>query len=128
MGSLRLWNFVMRFRLASVNDIRKFHSILNEEYWNIVSDDIPITLSCVELYCKTSNISDSVCTTTATKNSGESNKNRSFSTRVSQYFGGGHICRTFKKSKHAKCTCPTSMNNTFWNPFVIKSMDLWFKV
>lgn len=124
MCSLRLRNFVMRFGLSSVNDIRKFNGILNEKYWNIISDDIPVTLICVELDCKASNITDGVCTTTATKDGGESNENRSSSTRVSQYTSGGHVRCTFSKCKHAKCAAPTSMNNTFWDPLMIKSMDL----
>jgi len=124
MRSLRLRNFVVRFGFAGVNDVRKFHRILNEEYWNIVSDDIPVTLFCVELDCKASNISDGVCASTATKNGRESNENRSFSGRVSQYLSGRHIRCTFEKRKHAKCTGSTSMNNSFWDPLVIKSMDL----
>lgn len=82
MCRLCLRNFIARFRLASVDDIGKLYRILDEEHRNIVANDIPVTLSRVELDCKASNISNSVCTAAATKNRGESDKHRRLSTLV----------------------------------------------
>lgn len=58
---LRLGHLAVRLRLASVDDIGKLHSILNEEDGDIVSNNVPVTLLSVELDRESTNIADSVC-------------------------------------------------------------------
>jgi hypothetical protein len=50
----------MRLRLHSVNKIREFNSILNEENGNVISDDIPVAFFSIKLDCEPSDIADSV--------------------------------------------------------------------
>ena len=59
---LTLRNFVMRFRLDSVHEVRELHRVLYEENGDIVADDVPVTLVSVELYSKTTNIADGILT------------------------------------------------------------------
>jgi hypothetical protein len=86
-----LRNLIVRLRLSSMDDIREFHCVLNEEDWDVVSDDIPVALLCVELDSKTTNITDGVGRATATQHRGEANKDRSFARSVCQDAGGGNI-------------------------------------
>ena len=77
MGSLSLWDFCIGLRLGSMNDIREFECILDKENGYIVADNVPVTLVSVELDCKSTHVTDSVCTTTAAEDSGEADKGRS---------------------------------------------------
>lgn len=50
----------MRLRLHSVNKVREFNGVLNEENGNVISDDIPVAFFSIKLGCKPSDIADSV--------------------------------------------------------------------
>ena len=62
-----LRNLVVWLWFTGMNDVGKFHGVLNEENWNIVSNDIPIAFLCIELDGKASDIPNSVCRSTTTK-------------------------------------------------------------
>jgi hypothetical protein len=55
-----LRHFIVRLRLHSVNKIREFNSILNEENGNVISDDIPVAFFSIKLDGEPSDIADSV--------------------------------------------------------------------
>src|SRR6266404_7135697 len=46
----------MRFRLGCMNQVRKFHSVLNEKNGDVVADQIPVTLVSVKFNRETSHI------------------------------------------------------------------------
>src|SRR5688572_21439443 len=50
----------MRLRLGGVNQIRKFHSVLNEKNRDVVADQIPIALVGIEFYGETAHIAHGV--------------------------------------------------------------------
>ena len=50
----------MRLGLGCVNEIRKFHRVLNEEDGNVVADQIPIALIGIELDRETSHIAHGI--------------------------------------------------------------------
>lgn len=56
-----LGDFVMRFRLSCVDNIRKFHGVLNEKDGNIVANNVPVALFSVKFDSKSANIAHSVC-------------------------------------------------------------------
>lgn len=74
----------MRFWLARMDDIRKSDRILYEKDWNVITHNIPVPFLGVELHRKTTNVSDRVCATTATQNSGETKKHWSLSICIRQ--------------------------------------------
>jgi hypothetical protein len=45
-GCTNLWDFVMRLRLDSMDEIGELDRVLDEEDWNVVSNNIPVTLLC----------------------------------------------------------------------------------
>ena len=56
MGGCRLRYLIVRFGLYRVNQVRKFHRILDEEHRNVVADQIPIALVGVELHREATHI------------------------------------------------------------------------
>src|SRR5947209_8638613 len=56
MGSLGLREIAVRLLFRSVNDVGELDGILNEENWNVVPDDVPIALLCVEFDREASNV------------------------------------------------------------------------
>lgn len=60
VGSLSLGYFIMRHRLARVNDVGEFNGVLNEKDGNVVADQIEVALGSIELGGKPTNISDGI--------------------------------------------------------------------
>jgi hypothetical protein len=71
---LSLGNFVVRFRLSCVDNIRKLHRVLNEENRDIIAHDVEIALLRIELDGETANITNGISRSTAAQDSRESNK------------------------------------------------------
>ena len=67
VGGLCLRNFVVRFGLAGVDHIGELESILDEENWNVIADNVPVTFVGVELDGKATNVSDSIRTASASQ-------------------------------------------------------------
>lgn len=60
MGTLALRHIIVRLRLHSVNEVREFNGILNEENGNVISDDVPVAFFSIELDRKPSDIANGV--------------------------------------------------------------------
>ena len=57
---LSLRDLIVRLRLHGVNDVWELDSILNEEYRDIVADEVPVALLSVELDGKPANVANSI--------------------------------------------------------------------
>ena len=57
-----------------MDEIGELDCILDEEHWDVVANNVPVTLLRVELDSETANIPNSVSTATRTLDSRESNK------------------------------------------------------
>ena len=57
---LSLRDLIVRLRLHGVNDVWELDSILNEEYRNIVANEVPVALLSVELDGKPANVANSI--------------------------------------------------------------------
>jgi hypothetical protein len=42
--ALGLWNLVVGLRFGGVDHVWEFHRVLDEKHWDIVADEVPITL------------------------------------------------------------------------------------
>lgn len=60
VGGLTLGYLVLWFWFYCVHEVWKLYGILNEENRNVVADKVPITLFCVELHGKATDITNSV--------------------------------------------------------------------
>lgn len=67
VGALGLWNLIVWFRLASVDNIRELDCVLDEEDWDVVANNVPVALLGVELDGKATDVSHCVGAATASK-------------------------------------------------------------
>lgn len=133
----------MRLRLDSVNKVREFNGVLNEENGNVISDDIPVAFFSIKFGCKPSDIADSVLrgdtlvddmhekgaytnsAATRTLHSAETGENRSRPRGIRQD-RGKCVFRSaiVKHFEIAMGTSTTGMYHTLWNAFMVKAVDL----
>ena len=135
---LCLRNLVVGFRLAGVNDVGKFHCILNKEDRDIVpnlrlvgiqsdlegaTNNVPIALLGVELDGKTAHVTDRVGAAAAPEHRGESHEDWRFTRRVGQDAGIGHLGGTLVKGELPESTGATGVNDALRNTLVVESGD-----
>lgn len=60
MGTLALRYFIVGLGFDSVDDVGELNGVLNEEDWDVVTDQIPVTFLRIELNGETSNVTDGV--------------------------------------------------------------------
>jgi len=77
MGALGLRDLRVGLGLTGVNNVWEFYGVLDEENWNIISDEIPVSFLSVEFGCKPAHISNSIGAAATSKDSRETDKDRS---------------------------------------------------
>jgi hypothetical protein len=125
---LCLGHLVMGLWLNSMDDVGKFDRVLNEKHGDVVSNNVPVALFGVELDGEASNIADSISAAPAALDSGKAQENRSFSRRVGENARARDIFETFLQREFPECCRTSGVHNSFWDAFMIKSMDLEMKV
>lgn len=60
MGTLALRHLIMRLRLDGMDDVGELDGVLNEEDWDVVTDEVPVTFLRIELDGEASNVTDGV--------------------------------------------------------------------
>src|SRR6185295_9244277 len=75
-------NFVVRFRLHSMNQIGKLNVILKKENWNIIADKIENTFLCVKLHSESANMTRHIGRAARSDNSRKAHENGSFFCRI----------------------------------------------
>lgn len=60
MRCLALRDTIMWLGFKSENDVQELDSILCKEYRDVINDEIPDTLKCIEFHCKPTNIPDGI--------------------------------------------------------------------
>ena len=143
VGCLGLGDLVVRLGLARVDDIGKFQSILNEEHGDIVTvtvlayshpvrlrdrreipNNVPIALFGVELDSKTTDISDSIGTTTTSEDCREAQEDRSSPRGIGQHTGGRDVGGTLEKLEGTMSCSTTSMYNSLGDALMIETVNL----
>lgn len=122
--SLGLWNFNIWFRLRGVDQVCGLNGVLNEEDWDAIADDIPITFLGVEFDFKPSHVSHCIATTSRSKDGRESKEDQRVSRSVRQNARIGHVCGAFIEFGGSKCTGTACMNNSFWDTLVVEMVYL----
>lgn len=82
MRTLASWYLIVRLRLYSVNDIGELDRLLNEEDWNVVTNNIPVAFVGVEFYSEASHIAYSVLIIVLRKSSTLGNYTHGATTRT----------------------------------------------
>jgi len=97
---------------------------LYEEHGDVVPDNIPVAFLGVELHGKSSNISNGICTASATKDGGETNEDGCSPGRIGQDAGLGNILCTLKELERPESSNATGMDNPFRDTLMIEAMNL----
>jgi hypothetical protein len=121
---LCLGDLIVGFRLSSMYHIRKFHTVLDEEHRNVIANNVPVTFLGVEFDSKTTNIADSVCRATATKDSREPQEDRSLARSVRQNTGRCDIFGRLEEGEFSKGTGATGVDDALRDAFVVEAVDL----
>jgi hypothetical protein len=74
MGALGLRDLIVRLSLASMDNVWELYGVLNEENWDIISNQIPVSLLGIEFGCEPAHIANSIGTAVASKDGGEADK------------------------------------------------------
>lgn len=85
---LCLWHFIVWFWLDSMHNINKLDAVLNEEDWNVISNNIPITFIGVEFNGKPSHVTNSISASSTALYSGKTQENRGGPGGICQNSGG----------------------------------------
>lgn len=97
---------------------------MDEEDGNVVSDHVPVTLFGVHLQSKSTDISDGVGGTSASKDGGESQKDGCLAGRICENAGRGQLRDGLMESKGTKGTSTSGVDHSLGNTLMIETMDL----
>lgn len=142
MSTLSLRHLIMWLRLDSVNKIREFDGILDEENGDVVANEIPISFLSVELDSKTSNIPNGILsmifvrmliyahvltyrTSTRSLDGTEPYKDWSGARWIIENRGGGPFSsRVVENAELAMSPHTPCMDYTFGNAFMVEAVNL----
>lgn len=91
---------------------------------DVIPDDIPISFICVEFDSKSSDISNSICTSSASLNSRETYEDGRSTGCVGKHSCRGHICCTLVDLEVTMCSSTPCMNDTFRDTLMIEAVNL----
>ena len=121
---LCLRDFIVRFRLARVDKFGELDGVLDEEDRDVVPDDVPVALLCVELDSEAANITNSVRRASAAEDGGESDEDRGLAGCVRQDASAGDIFGGFVEFECPKGTGTAGVDDTLGDAFMIEAVDL----
>jgi hypothetical protein len=108
-----------------MDKIGELDRLLDEEDGDVVANNVPIAFLSVEFGGEASNVSDSVCASSATLDGREASKGWGSAGSVGQDRSSGNILKTLEELEFAMGTSTSSMDDTFRNTLVVESMNLW---
>lgn len=111
----------MGFWLDRMDDVWELDCILDEEDWNVVADNVPVSLGRIHLDRETTHIPNGIGTAFTALNGGESSKDRSLSRRVGENPGSREVADAFLHPERAKSANSTGMHHSFGDALVIKT-------
>src|SRR5580765_895790 len=115
-----LWHRVMWLGLDRVDQIRKFHRVLDEEDWNVVAHQVPIAFVSVELDRKSAYIPRGVSRTAFARDCRKTHEHRCALAGFGKNGGtrnGGERLETFEISV---CGRAARVNDPFGNALVVE--------
>ena len=124
-GGLR--HLVVGFGLRRMNQIGKFHRILDEEHRDVVADQIPIALIRVELHRETAHIARRVGRATLAGHGRESDEHRCLLAGLREGRRPGQLGQGFVGFKVAVRGGATRMDDALGDPLMIKMGDFLAK-
>lgn len=97
---------------------------MDEEDWDVVSDEIPVSLIRIELDGEASHVSHGVGAAPATLHRRKPYKDRGVSRRVRQEAGMRHVRGALVEGEVTESTCSACMDDALGDTLMIESVDL----
>jgi len=108
--------------------IWEFDGVSDEEDWQIVSDQIIVSVFGVEFYCKPSGIASRICGTSCTNNSREADEHRRLLLRVLKEFCASILCHTPVHLEVSVGTGTFSVNDALRDAFAVEVSEFFDQV
>jgi hypothetical protein len=124
MGALGLRDLIVRLSLASMDNVWELYGVLNEENWDIISNQIPVSLLGIEFGCEPAHIANSIGTAAASKDGGEADKDWSGTGCICEHFGVGNVFETLIKLERPEGARTTGVDYSLGNSFMIEVHNL----
>lgn len=147
MSGGSLWNFAVLLWLDSMNKIRKLYGILDEEDWDVVTNNVEVSLvgiesgsksvditSCTKIISDYSNIEEGMlfswasltgfCRTSGASNGTKSCEHWCLLSSSSKEGGGRNIGPICVTGEGTMGTSTSGMDSTLWHTLMIEVLDL----
>ena len=111
-----------------MNQIGEFDRVLNKEDWNIISDDVPITLLRVQLHREAANIPGEIRGAFVAGDGGEAHEGRGLFTGALKEIGTSHFGERIVILEVAVCAESSRVDHALRNSFVVEVEDLLAKM
>ena len=124
MGCGSLGEIAIGLSLGGVNQIGKFHRVLNEEHGHVVADDVPVALFRVKFHGKAADVARQVWRSFITGDGGESHECRCLFARPLKQIRRGDVRKVPVIFEISMSAVASRVNHAFRNPLMIEVEDL----
>lgn len=111
-------------RLKGMYHIWEFDGVTDEEDWQIVSNQIIVSVFGVEFYCKPSRVANCFGRPSGTHYGGKTDEDRRLFLGVLKEFCASILCHALVHLKVAMCTSPYGVNDAFGDAFAVEVSEL----
>lgn len=125
MGGGSLWNFVVRLGLHGVNQVGKFHRILNKKYRHVVAHQIEHAFVRVELHCESPHITREIRGATRARDRRKSNEDGRPFLWILQETGLRILGHRFVHLEVTVSASTAGVHDALWDSLVIEVSDLF---
>ena len=128
MRGLRLWKPAVGFLLGGMDEVGKLDRVLDEKHRNVVSDNVPVALLCVELDREAAYIAREIGRSFIARQSRKADEGRRFFSGPLEESGLGNGRKRLLVLEVSMDSEATRMNDSLGNAFVIEVKDLLAKM
>src|SRR5271156_6501704 len=128
VGSLRLRKAAVGLLLSGVDQVGKLDRVLYEKYRNVVADDVPVTFLGVKLHGEAAHVSREIGRSFVARYGREPDERWCLLSWPLKQVGARKLSQRLVIFEIAVFAEASSMNNAFWNAFMIEVKNLFPKV
>src|SRR5450756_178166 len=125
MRGRRLRKAAVGLHLYGMDEVGEFDGVLDEENWDVVADQVPVTFLGVKLDGKPAHVTRGVDRTRAACDGRYTSKHRCLLTYLGEYPGGGVLLQRGGQLEESMRARRTRVNDTLGNTLVIEMGDFF---
>src|SRR5262245_8971991 len=128
MRRLRLWEGAVRLWLHRVDHVGKLDGVLDEEYRDVVADEVPVALLGIELHGEPAHVPGEVERSLAPGHRGETDEGFCLLANTLEDVGAGDIGERFRQFEVPVGAIPSRVDDPFRDALMIEMEDLLAEV